>query len=186
MSHGLGPIPPLDPQADAARRREARVEDAGRARQAGLTLLLALAQLVLAGVAGQWAGGGFSAQPLDGTHAAVGMLLVLLAAHAVGHAALLLFGGVALLALLPRLFRRARPELEPRPPGEDGLSKVLFAGVVALHGAALLVGAMLLCGVLALSSESLGIGSWWRFALAALSLVPLTAWILCAWSRSDL
>ena len=192
MSDALGPIPPLDPQADMARRQRVSAQASSRVEQSGLALLLALAQLLVAVLAGYWAGGGFATPPADGTHAAVGMLLVLIGAHAVGYGALLLFGGVALLALLPRLFRRARRDpgadtgASPGPHREDALSRLLIAGVVAVHAVALLAGAALLWLLLALGSDTVGIGAAWRFLLAALAPVPLSAWILLAWSRSDL
>jgi hypothetical protein len=187
VSGTLGPIPPLDPRSDAVRRRRVRTEASERLAQSGLALLLALFQLTGVVLAGYWAAGGFASQSTVATHAAVGMGLVLLGAHAAGYGALLVFGGVALLARLPRLFRRARRDTGANgAPREDAAGKVMIAGVVAVHAAALLAGTSLLWLLLTVSSDSVGIGAGWRFLLAALAPVPLTAWILIAWSRSDL
>lgn len=179
---GLGPIPPRNRAAEEAQRAAVR----RRGSETALFVLLLFGQLALAAALGHWAAAGWDdPQHRLGAQAAVGMLLVLLGAHTVGYGALLLFGGVALLTLLPRLFRRAPPVPEPPPRGEDALGKVLMAGVVAVHGAVLLAGALVLCLLLAWSSETAGIGAWWRFALAALALVPVTARVLVALSRSD-
>ena len=87
--------------------------------------------------------------------------------------------------MVPRLFRRASAPPPSRRRGEM-VSKALMVGVVAVHSLVLVVGSLLLCLLLAWSSEAAGIGAWWRFLLAALVLTPLTARILLAWSRSDL
>jgi hypothetical protein len=185
MSAGeLGPIPPRDPAADEAQRAALQRQR----NETGLFVLMLFGQLALAAALGHWAAAGWDdPQQRLGAQAAAGMLLALLGAHVVGYGALLLFGGVALLTMLPRLFRRAPPAPAPGPPprGEDAFGKVLIAGVVAVHGAVLLAGALVLCLLLAWSSAAAGIGAWWRFALAALALVPVTARLLVALSRSD-
>lgn len=62
-------------------------------------------------------------------------------------------------------------------PTEDGAHAVGYGARLLLGGAARLLASI---------SESRGIGVWWRFALAALASMPLSAWILLARSRSDL
>jgi hypothetical protein len=184
VSTGLGAIPPVDPSQDAARRGVAR----RRTHETGLFVVLLFGQMALAALLGGWAAAAWPdpSGTLQG-QAGAGFLLVLLLAHAVGYAGMLLLGGVALLASLPRLFMRRPPDAAPAPPSPKAraLDTFLIVTLVGLHAAALFFGALLLCSVLALSSDAAGFGAWWRFALAALLLVPVTARLLLAWSRAE-
>lgn len=177
----LGAIPPQDRRKDDARRYAMT----RRSAQWGVTMLLALAQFVLAAALGYWAGSAV----IDGQHplstqAAVGMVVVLACAHVVAYGAVLLCGSVALLVELPRLLRKPRPDPEPAR-GEGLASTLVRLAVVVAHSLALLAGALLLCLLLASGSDGPGFGAWWRFLLAAIALVPLSPALLSSWSKSD-
>lgn len=183
MSETLGRIPTPDPGEDARRRAAARTRDG----EGLLFVALLFGQLMLALGLGAWAASGWDAAGNLTGYAAVGMLLVLLGAHALGYGALLLFGSVALLAMLPRLFRRrpaAPPAAAPRAALDRGSTAMAWL-LAALHGTVLMAGALLLCLVLSLGSEAAGIGAWWRFALAALVLSAVTVRLLLAWMRAE-
>lgn len=183
MSAPLGTIPPRDPQ------REQQQREAGRDRAGNgvLALLLAVVQALLAAALGYWAAGAWpGAGDALVSQAAAGMLLVLMLAHVVAYGAMLVLGSVALLAMLPRLFRPMRTTPAARSRRTSLADRLALATIVIVHGMALVAGALLLCLLLAFGSEAAGIGAWWRFVLAALALVPLTLALLLAWSRSDL
>jgi hypothetical protein len=183
MSDTLGRIPPPDPQAGARARQAAQ----RRTTEGVVFVALLFGQLLLAFAAGAWAASGWiDAGDLAG-YAATGMLLVLLGAHALGYGALLLFGGVAMLALVPRLFRRRAPAQasSERDGAPDRIGRALLWLVIAVHGVAVQCGALVLCFILAASSDAADIAAWWRFSLAALLLGAVTARVMLAWARSE-
>jgi hypothetical protein len=184
MNIELGSIPRPDPSEDAALRATAR-----RRRQEGLLFVaLLFGQVGLASLLGTWAASGWSdpGGNLSGL-AAVGFVMLLIGAHSVGYGCVLVFGSVVLLARVPRLFRRRplQPVRAKSAAGESPVGALFMVAVVAAHAATMFVGALLLCAFLALLDASAGFGAWWRFALAALALTPVTARLLLAWVRSE-
>ncbi len=160
---------PVTPRADAARRTES------------LGIACLIGQFFLSLAAGAWAAGiaddGGGAVRL---YAAMGLVAGLVLAHVAANGfrllAALVIGAISLPGLLKRL------ESQPvtlaaiaRNSGDNRRSeRIVNAVALLLHGAVLLAAASLVAGVIAATHAIGFLTLWWRFALAAAVLMPLT------------
>ena len=170
------PVPPIDPERDAARRAQAQ-----RARDASVVAMLCLiAQVLGAAVAGAWAGAAAGVGRDANPFGAVALVAALFAAYAATQ-------GWALLVALVRMPRLIRGLVRAPAPAPSGLQaemrrgeRAIVASMVAVHVLVFCAGAVLGAVLLAMASGAAVGPVALRFLAAAAALSLLTRRTLAA------